>query len=563
MKAYPRVLFSGQKRILAAVALTTVAATVLVCLFLWDMLRINALEEARTSLNRLGAALAGRFTAEIEHRMRLLELLSRTDTFSRFPAKELIDQQIKGIPETVEPEKRRMAASLSGLDGEFSSLYVWLQDGRPYLVEPFLTQTRLHRFNYSDRPYFAETTRTGRPSVSDGFVTSADIPAVVINVPVFDDQNQILAHLGGVFFLSKLSSILERECLGEFGQGFLVDSRGLLIAHSSPERLRGEELKKAADHPLLLPAGTDSTEGLQRGGGKVFTDPSDGRSYLGVAIPLQWGWRLVLYTSMGDIEKQIQRRLMDVSGLVVLVLLITGSLGLAIVWWIGRRWVRADEELARARDELESRVEKRTEELSRLNDNLVLEIAERRKMEHRLREMATTDDLTGLLNRRGFFALVEHQLRIAQRSGKEMLLCYADLDGLKLINDTLGHGEGDQAIADAAEVLRQTFRQSDVLARIGGDEFVILVTDPVQGSEEGISARLQEHVMAHNLNRSRRYVLSLSLGLLRCDPRQPLGIDDLLAQADRWMYRQKQARKMGAESSEPGRHGDSSTGWLF
>lgn len=563
MKKSTRVLFSGQKKMLWAFALSTLAAAVLVSLLLWEMLLGNALEEARSNQRRLGQALAEHFQAELDHRLQTLQLLARSESFSSLKEKKLIDPGLKGIPEDVEREKRVLMASLTGSEGLFSSLFLWLPDGDSYLVEPFATQQRLSKANFADRPYFIEASGIRAPVISDVFSSAAGNLGVVIDVPVLDAEGRILAHLGGVFHLSKLSEILHNEFIGPLGRGFLVDRTGTLIAHSDPQRLNVGTLENLAGHPLLAAEQNALTAGETGARVRIFNDPLDGSSRLGVVVPLDWGWRLVLSQGMAEINAQIRKQLFDVSGLVVLVLLATGSLGLVIVWRIGRSWVRADEELARARDELEDRVEQRTAELRQLNQELVLEIAERRKMEHRLREMAATDELTGLLNRRGFFGLVEHQLRIAQRTGKEMLLCYADLDGLKLINDTLGHNVGDQAIADAAEVLRQTFRQSDILARIGGDEFVILVTDPVARSEEGISARLQDTILNHNQNSTRRYVLSLSLGMLRCDPEKPLSIDDLLAQADRWMYRQKQARKQGDDPWSHKPQSDCQTGWLF
>src|SRR6185369_5039973 len=102
------------------------------------------------------------------------------------------------------------------------------------------------------------------------------------------------------------------------------------------------------------------------------------------------------------------------------------------------------------------------------------DITDRKHAEEKLRELSVSDELTGLANRRGFMLLAEQQIKLAQRTGKGLVLVFADLDRLKWINDTLGHAEGDRAIQDTALILRNSFRTSDIVARLGGDEFVAL-----------------------------------------------------------------------------------------
>ena len=166
-----------------------------------------------------------------------------------------------------------------------------------------------------------------------------------------------------------------------------------------------------------------------------------------------------------------------------------------------------------------------------------------KEAEEKLREMAVTDDLTGLNNRRGFMILAAQQLKIADRTRDSLILFFADLDGLKGINDTLGHKEGDQMLVDAATVLKQIFRSADILARLGGDEFVSLVIEANSNAKEVIMERLQHHIDAHNLQTQRAYKLSMSIGTARFDPQNPDSLDSLLTQADANMYEQKKAKK--------------------
>jgi two-component system cell cycle response regulator len=165
------------------------------------------------------------------------------------------------------------------------------------------------------------------------------------------------------------------------------------------------------------------------------------------------------------------------------------------------------------------------------------------RIQERQRAIAITDELTGLYNRRGFFTLVEQQFRLARRERHGIYMLYADLDGLKAINDALGHRHGDMALMDTAKILRDTFRESDLIARIGGDEFVVLPIGTTGSSVEKTVARLEENVNRHNLEARRKYKLSLSFGVAYYDPGHPCSIDELLAKGDRLMYEQKRLKQ--------------------
>ena len=160
-----------------------------------------------------------------------------------------------------------------------------------------------------------------------------------------------------------------------------------------------------------------------------------------------------------------------------------------------------------------------------------------------LRAVSLVDELTGLYNRRGFLFLAEQQLKIADRVKRGMLLLFADLDHLKQINDTFGHREGDCALIETANILKETFREADIIARMGGDEFAIMTIEARKDSAEILTTRLQENLNARNAAGKRRYKLSISVGSARYEAESPCTIDDLLVQADGLMYEQKQARQ--------------------
>jgi two-component system cell cycle response regulator len=160
--------------------------------------------------------------------------------------------------------------------------------------------------------------------------------------------------------------------------------------------------------------------------------------------------------------------------------------------------------------------------------------------EEALLALSLTDELTGLHNRRRFFVVAEQCLKVAIRMKKRPLLLFIDLDDLKWINDHYGHNEGDQALIGLANILKKTFRESDIIARIGGDEFVVLI-EPTDGNSETMITRLHENVKEYNAKRF-QHILSISLGTAYFDPEHPISIDELLAEADALMYAQKRER---------------------
>jgi diguanylate cyclase (GGDEF)-like protein len=157
--------------------------------------------------------------------------------------------------------------------------------------------------------------------------------------------------------------------------------------------------------------------------------------------------------------------------------------------------------------------------------------------------LSLADELTGLRNRRGFMMIAAHQLRIASRTTHGALLFFADLNGMKCINDTLGHDMGDVAICATADLLRLSFRDADVIARLGGDEFVVFAPDADPNAIPALRTRLALNVAAYNARGEHPFELSISLGAAIYDPQEPRSLEALLAEADEAMYEQKRARQ--------------------
>ena len=163
-------------------------------------------------------------------------------------------------------------------------------------------------------------------------------------------------------------------------------------------------------------------------------------------------------------------------------------------------------------------------------------------LQRTLLHMALRDDLTGLHNRRGFMALAAQHLRWAREARQPMLMFYADLDGLKWINDHYGHCEGDRAISLAAACIERTFRKFDVTGRLSGDEFVALIQEVPGSSAEAICERLHLN-LADCTGAENRYKLSMSVGVAHFDPDKPATLQELMRQADTALYEHKRKNR--------------------
>lgn len=166
-----------------------------------------------------------------------------------------------------------------------------------------------------------------------------------------------------------------------------------------------------------------------------------------------------------------------------------------------------------------------------------------RKLTGELQQMALTDELTGVRNRRGFLLLADQAWRLARRARVRCLLMFIDVDGLKYVNDTQGHRAGDELLVDAARVLTEVFRETDVIGRVGGDEFAILeLVDGVEASDAG-SQRLKTRIEEFNRRGGKPFQLAMSFGIEELPPTGEVSLELLLARADSTMYERKHARR--------------------
>lgn len=173
---------------------------------------------------------------------------------------------------------------------------------------------------------------------------------------------------------------------------------------------------------------------------------------------------------------------------------------------------------------------------------------ERHRLRKTLQSLSLTDDLTGLQNRRGFLTLAEQHLRTIFRKGAALLV-YVDLDDLKLINDTQGHLEGNRALIVTANLLRACFRQSDIIGRMGGDEFCTLMTDAGEDSIPPVHQRVRQRVDSINALWSWRFQLSVSIGIAEVSSTNQSSLEELIRVADANMYEGKRNKPLSSSTS--------------
>jgi len=195
------------------------------------------------------------------------------------------------------------------------------------------------------------------------------------------------------------------------------------------------------------------------------------------------------------------------------------------------------------KDEMELRVYERTADLALANEELKAEVAERKAAEEKMRYLSMHDTLTGLYNRTFF----EEEMRRLEEKFVNMGLIMCDVDGLKLINDSMGHDKGDSLLISTANLIKSCFSSSEVVARVGGDEFAILLPEASQQILEYNYEKLQEQALSLNKS-SHEFPLSLSIGFaFRTDTNTSL--NNLYIEADNNMYREKLYRSQSTRSA--------------
>ncbi len=187
-------------------------------------------------------------------------------------------------------------------------------------------------------------------------------------------------------------------------------------------------------------------------------------------------------------------------------------------------------------EELERKVEQRSAELKAA-------LADLERANQRLEALSASDELTGIGNRRGFFASSRQHFDLARSRARDLLLFYVDIDGLKSINDSFGHVSGDDALRSMSGLLLKAFRQTDIIARMGGDEFVVLAIDMRPEQEPVVRRRLAGIVEGFNATSGKPYHLAYSMGCAAWQPSAYESLEEMMEEADRRLYAEKHAKR--------------------
>ena len=346
--------------------------------------------------------------------------------------------------------------------------------------------------------------RAGQPGLSRVMsVPGPDGPTPVVGyaVPVLASGRPVAVLVS--FFRPKdsaLQTYASGLTYGETGEGYIIDGAGMVVAGTDEEHV-GSRLAVAADLPPRS-AGRARVVDIPNGDEEVVV--SDAEVGLGGWTTLTHQASTEFYGELGATTARTQVALLLLLAIAAGVLVLTSA--------------RRDIHMRRHASELEA--------------------------------MAFVDSLTGINNRRGFTMLAEHELRGAARRSASLSMLYVDVDNMKAVNDRFGHVAGDSALVATARLLEATFRKSDVIGRMGGDEFCVLLTDEDEGSPVD---RLHENLRADNARSVRPFEMSLSIGAARIDPSDllgptPLSVDDVIRLADISMYDVKHGQKAQAHA---------------
>jgi len=178
-----------------------------------------------------------------------------------------------------------------------------------------------------------------------------------------------------------------------------------------------------------------------------------------------------------------------------------------------------------------------------LNQQLEAEIEERKKLEEQLQFYATTDSLTGVLNRNTGLLMLENAMKEAKRNNQSVTICFIDINFLKQINDAYGHNEGDKLIVIVSTVLKEALRESDSICRLGGDEFLLILPNCNEEQAQEVGARIEDRMEHYNALEQKPYKIGLSYGFAEYSSCCSQSIEELLENADRRMYQMKQGAR--------------------
>lgn len=398
--------------------------------------------------------------------------------------------------------------------------------------------------NIANRTYFRDTLRSRDGLVSQPFKSAlSGRPVVVITQPVTDAQGQITAVLVAAIDLERPTFFGHLKTLTSDADGgylFIVTGDGTLIHHPDKElilRKTDEGVDPLVDAVLLSPEGWQ--DDMQDGGQPVLLAHKRLTSV---------DWTLVLSTPIQNVFAPMVAVRLRSFGAAAVVILAAGFFG----WMLTKALLRPLRRLHRHVENISAGTAdikvfdvSRRDEFGLLSRAFFALSQHRARAEEDLHRLATTDALTGINNRRMFDDFLPRALARAGRSGQQVGLAFLDIDHFKQINDTHGHAAGDAVLVEFARRLAETVRCTDTLARLAGDEFVILFEQLSSTTEINLLGRkILDAIEAPFTAGGVQLQVSSSIGIA-VTRGTPSDVDDVMRAADQALYGVKAAGRNG------------------
>ncbi len=435
---------------------------------------------------------------------------------------------------------RQFLKTLSALSSIFDNgVFLFAADGK--LLAATIGEAVRPGMDFSDQEYVRATVSTGKPYISSPYLSrqSHRHPVIMFTVPIFGRDGRLVALLGGSMDLMKenfLGSLSDAK-VGRTGYFYLFTADETIMTNPH----RGTMLNRG------LPSGLQSLYARCAGSGAVSGETINAEGEPVVTTVKRLGtapWMLAADYPLTEAYAPVLATERS-----VWVWIIPGGLLIASVVWLFMRHlmtpmlslteqIRRIEEtgsyrnvLINSGDEIQTVADAFNSLMNQLRDN-----------EEKLLLLSTRDSMTGLYNRRFFEAEME---RIDRGRHFPASVIMIDVDRLKWVNDTLGHAAGDRLILLAARALQGAFRAEDVVARVGGDEFAVILEGADEAAATDALERIRRSVAACN-GETAEFRLSLSLGAATASA--PSTLRDTWRLADRRMYEDKALRKAGLEA---------------
>ncbi len=356
-----------KQKILLAFVLPALFALAAVWVFVEHSHRDFVIERWSTEHVALVRSIARSIQAKLDDATQALAHTGQLPDFASLSAIDRINPELNGIPPDLEISKRIILDALLGGPNNLAVAFILLPNGDHYIAHPYRVQQSLTKYNLADRSYFREASSSKKTAFSDTIIGSDGMPAVVVDTPLLDSSGEIYGHLGGVFYLSEISRLLSASDIAPFDYGLLADRQGMLIGHSDGSLISAGKTLQKADFPF--------PDNAQQGGQDITLsqwEDAQGVVWLSFVGHLESGWKFVLSRRLDSITAEIAPAVRQITLLVAIILIVTGSIGIALVARFAKRWEESDQQLRLAHDHLELRVAQRTAELSQSQERLSL-----------------------------------------------------------------------------------------------------------------------------------------------------------------------------------------------